>query len=123
MAEQDLKDKCECEVDEEEDGIVELEDEDGNLIKFHHITTMEHNDKEYVFLQAVDGDDDAVLEIFELDSDEQDGEMYDLLNPVDDDLYDVLYARLMKEIEEHAGCDCEDGECDCDEEGCNCHHE
>lgn len=122
MAEQDLKNKCECEVDEEENGIVELEDEDGNLIKFHHITTMEHDDKEYVFLQAVDGDD-AVLEIFELDSDEQDGEMYDLLNPVDDDLYDVLYARLMKEIEEHAGCDCGDGECDCDEEGCNCHHE
>ena len=123
MAEKELKDTCNCEPVEEETDIVELEDEEGNLIKFHHITTLEHEGKDYVFLQAVENEEGDEIEIFELSSEEQDGEMFDLLNPIEDELYETLYARLMKEIEEFDGCDCGEEGCDCGEEGCTCHHE
>lgn len=89
---------CGCEHD---DDIVVLQDENGNDVPFHYITTLEHEGNEYVYLQSADPDeDDLAVEIFELQTVEEDGEMFDTLLPVDDDLYEVLYTLLMQTIAE-----------------------
>ncbi len=93
---------CDCGCNHDED-VVMLQDESGKEIPFHYITTMEHEGKEYVFLQSADPEeDDLIVEIFELQAVEEDGEMYDCLYPIDDELYDVLYNKLMQEIAENA---------------------
>lgn len=87
-----------------EDDVVMLQDEEGNDIAFHFVTTMEHEGKNYVYLQAADddGDDGMVIEIFELESVEEDGEAYDRLFPVEDDLYEILYNKLLEEVQRQA---------------------
>ncbi len=101
---------CGCEHD---DDIVMLEDDEGNEIAFHYVTTLEHEGKEYVYLQAAEADeDDLVIEVFELETVEEDGEAYDRLYPVDDDLYEILYNKLMAEVN-----------AECEDEDCDCHHE
>ena len=42
-------DDCDCGC--EHDDVVVLQDENGNDVAFHYITTLEHEGKEYVFLQ------------------------------------------------------------------------
>lgn len=105
--------ECDCGCDHEGD-VVMLQDDKGNEVPFHYVYTMEHEGKEYVFLQAAEDEDEAI-EIFGLETVEEDGEYYDLLDPVDDDLYDVLYEKLLLVASEDA---CEDDECDC-----HCHHD
>ncbi len=92
---------CDCGC---EDDVVMLQDEEGNDIAFHFVTTMEHEGKNYVYLQAADddGDDGMVIEIFELESVEEDGEAYDRLFPVEDDLYEILYNKLLEEVQRQA---------------------
>ena len=91
---------CDCGC---EDDVVMLQDEEGNDIAFHFVTTMEHEGKNYVYLQTADEDeDDLVIEIFELESVEEDGEAYDRLYPVEDDLYEVLYNKLLEEVQKQA---------------------
>ncbi len=122
------KNKCECDCEcehGEEDDVVMLEDEQGNEIAFHYVTTLEHEGKDYVYLQAASEDEeDDGIEIYELETVEGDGdaEGYDSLYPVEDELYEVLYAKLMKLIEEE-GCDCDEEECRCHEDGCDCGNE
>lgn len=91
---------CDCGCDCENDDIVMLQDEDGNDVPFHYITTLEHEGAEYVYLQSADDEDDdeIEIEIFELQTVEEDGEMFDTLLPVDDDLYETLYTKLMQMI-------------------------
>jgi len=119
MCEENKKCNCGCEEHDHEEDVVMLEDEFGNEIAFHDITTMEYEGKEYVFLQAAEGEETDVLEIYELEEGEEEG--LDNLFPVEDELYETLYNLLMKEIEE-GGCDCgcEDDHCDC-EGDCDCH--
>ena len=113
MCEENKKCNCGCEEHVHEEEVVMLEDENGNQIAFHYITTMEYEGKEYVFLQPAEGEELDVLEIYELEASEEEG--MDNLFPVEDELYETLYNQLMKEIEE-GGCDCgcEDDHCDCD---------
>ena len=113
MCEENKKCNCGCEEHTHEEDVVMLEDENGNEIAFHYITTMEHEGKEYVFLQAAEGEDLDVLEIYELEASDEEG--LDNLFPVEDELYETLYNLLMKEIED-GGCDCgcEHDDCDCD---------
>ena len=102
---------CGCEHDHDcdcgcEDDVIMLQDENGNDVAFHFVTTMEHEGKNYVYLQTVDEDeDDLVIEIFELESVEEDGEAYDRLYPVEDDLYEVLYNKLLEEVQKQAELD------------------
>ena len=105
---------CGCEVDED---VVMLEDEEGNEIPFYHIATLDRDGKEYACLQQAD-DEDPIVEIYELQEVEEDGELFYNFLPIDDELYEVLYAQLEKEVSELTGedCDCEDDDCDC------CHH-
>lgn len=115
---------CGCEHDEEcdcgcEENVVMLQDADGNEVAFNYVYNMEHEGKEYVFLQAADaGEDDDEIEIFEIHTVEEDGQFYDMLDPVDDDLYDTLYEKLLLVAAEDA---CED-DCNCDDDDCDCHH-
>ena len=109
--------ECDCGC---EDEVVVLQDSDGNDVAFHYVYNMEHEGKEYVFLQAVDSED-GVVEIFSVQTVEENGEYFDTLDPVDDDLYDVLYEKLLLVASEDAcedDCDCEDEDCDC-----GCRHE
>lgn len=91
---------CDCGCDCENDDVVMLQDEEGNDVPFHYITTLEHEGAEYVYLQSADDEDDdeIAIEIFELQTVEEDGEMFDTLLPVDDDLYETLYTKLMQMI-------------------------
>lgn len=117
MADQ-VKDTNQEELDE---NLVMLEDEEGNEIAFHYITTIEHEGKDYVYLQAAndsEDDEEVALEIYELEELEEDGEKFDSLLPVDDELYEVLYTKLIDALKEHdeegCGCGCGDGDsCDC----------
>ena len=79
-----------------------LQDENGNDIPFHYITTLEHEGVEYVYLQSAEEEDDLAVEIFELQTVEEDGQLFDTLLPVDDDLYEVLYQKLMQVIVEQS---------------------
>lgn len=88
---------CDCGC--EHDDVVVLQDENGNDVAFHYITTMEHEGKEYVYLQSADEEDDNLaVEIFELQTVEEDGELFDTLLPIDDDLYEIMYEKLMFEL-------------------------
>ena len=97
--------------------LVTLLDDDGNEVKYRYMYNLEHEGTEYVFLQAAEGDEDEV-EIYSLHTVEEDGEFYDVLDPVEEELYDVLYEKLLQEAKEYYGDD------DChDEEHCHCHEE
>lgn len=100
---------CGCEVDED---VVMLEDEEGNEIPFYHIATLEHEGKEFACLQQAD-DEDPIVEIFELEEVQEADDVYYNFLPIDDDLYETLYAKLEAEVAAM------DGECDCDD--CDCH--
>lgn len=90
---------CDCDCGCEHDDVVVLQDENGNDVAFHYITTMEHEGKEYVYLQSADEEDDNLaVEIFELQTVEEDGELFDTLLPIDDDLYEIMYEKLMFEL-------------------------
>lgn len=106
------EDGCDCDED-----LVTLLDDDGNEVKYRYMYNLEHEGTEYVFLQAAEGDEDEV-EIYSLHTVEEDGEFYDVLDPVEEELYDVLYEKLLQEAKEYYG---DDG-CH-DEERCHCHEE
>ena len=90
-------DDCDCGC--EHDDVVILQDENGHDIAFHYITTLEHEGKEYVYLQSADdGEEDIAVEIFEIQTVEEDGELFDTLLPIDDELYEIMYEKLMFEI-------------------------
>ena len=100
---------CGCEVDED---VVMLEDEDGNEIAFYHIATLDRDGKEYACLQQAE-DEDPIVEIFELEEVEENGEFFYNFLPIDDELYESLYEQLEKEIAELTGEGCDDPDCEC----------
>ena len=100
---------CDCGCENVDEDVVMLQDENGNDIPFYYITSLEHDGKEYVCLQQAD-DEDPIVEIFELEEAEEDGEPYDNLLPIDDELYEVLFKQLLEEV---GGDDCDDPDCDC----------
>lgn len=109
-------DDCDCGCEED---VVMLQDENGNDVAFHFVTTLEHEGKNYVYLQGADDEDDeAVIEIFELESEEEGDEAYDRLYPVDDDLYEILYNKLLEEVQKQAELGDEDACEGCEEESC-----
>ena len=102
---------CDCGCESVDEDVIMLQDEEGNDIPFYYVTTLEHDGKEYVCLQQAD-DEDPVLEIFELEEAEEDGEPYDHFLPIEDELYELLYNQLMELM----------GEDDCEDPDCHCHH-
>lgn len=123
MADKKFHDECNCEHDHDEcacdcesDDVVVLQDEDGNDVTFHYVYNCTHEGKEYVFLQAAE-DDDESLEIFSFETVKKGDDFYDVLDPVDDDLYSILYDKLLLAASEDC---CEDGDCHCHEDHCDC---
>lgn len=105
---------CDCGCDVVDEDVVMLQDEEGHEIPFYHIATLESNGKEYACLQQAD-DEDPIVEIFELQEVEENGEPFYNFLPIDDDLYEALYKQLEEEVAAM-------GEDDCDDPDCDCHH-
>ena len=106
---------CDCGCEALDEDVVMLQDDEGNDIPFYYITSLEHDGKEYACLQTADeNEDDQVVEIFELEEIEEDGEPYYNFLPIDDELYEILFKQLL----EVAG-QADDG---CDDPDCDCHH-
>lgn len=78
----------------EEQNIVELIDEDGNVVEFEHLATIEHEGEYYIALVAADESDDEETEvvIMKIEGDE-DNETY---VPVEDDaLQAVIFEKFI----------------------------
>ena len=101
---------CDCGCADED--VVMLEDEDGNEIPFYHIATLERDGKEYACLQQAD-DEDPIVEIFELEEVEENGEFFYNFLPIEDELYEALYKQLEEEVAAMSEEDCDDPDCDC----------
>ena len=103
---------CDCGCEAVDEDIVMLQDEEGHDIPFYYITSIESNGKEYACLQQAE-DEDPIIEIFELQEVEEEGEIFYNFLPIDDDLYDALYKQLIEEVATMDGDDCDDPDCDC----------
>ena len=88
--------------------VVELVGEQGEVLKFYHIGTIEYKDEWYAFFQPsepMDGVDPDEIVIFKISGDES-GEV---LSPIDDEtLLDEVYEEFMRELAEDDECD---GDC------------
>lgn len=86
------------EVMEEDDGRVELIDDEGATHVFYHLGTMEHNGEMYAFFEpeeTVDNEEEGEVSIFRLA-----GEDSNELFPVDDDLLlEELFAEFSAKLE------------------------
>jgi uncharacterized protein YrzB (UPF0473 family) len=102
-------------VEETDDEVISLQNDDGKVINFHHVATIDYEDKWYVFFQPIENmegiEDDEVL-VFKLETDE---EKNDVFLPVeDDDLLNEIYAkyvRMVEECKENISDGCDEGSC------------
>ncbi len=104
--------------DEEESGIVELTDEDGQTKRFEHLQTIEYENDTYLVLIPLDDDDDEAGEEDEAeeeadeDGGEADGEQVEILKiekdekgediyvSCDDDLSQKIFDLFMEQLDE-----------------------
>lgn len=92
----DHDEECDCCSDEAE--IVELTDDNGKVMKFYHIGTLEYEGKPYAFFEAaeeIEGVDPDEVVIFEVS--EKDG---GLLPVEDDDLLDKVFNAFVEELDD-----------------------
>ena len=82
--------------DEQEGGIVELIDEDGQSVRFEHLMTLEHEGELYVMLTALeatpDTDEDEVF-ILKIDKDEQGEDCYVTID--DEDTLQAVFDKFV----------------------------
>lgn len=85
------------------DDVVELTDDQGNVLNFYHIGTIEYKDEWYVFFQPAEkmnGVDPDEVVIFRISGDEGN----EVLLPVEDeDLLEEVYNEFMRELDEDDG--------------------
>jgi hypothetical protein len=85
---------------EELTDVVELTGEQGDVLRFYHIGTIEYKDDWFCFFQPaepIEGTDPDELVIFKIGAE---GEK-EVLVPVDDEeLLDEVYAEFMRELED-----------------------
>lgn len=87
-------------IPEEEDNIVELTDEDGVVTKFEYLTTIEHEDAEYVVLMVLNEDgtepegDDGEVVILQIEQDENGEDIY--VSVEDDDVSQAVFEKFME---------------------------
>ena len=100
------------------DDVVELKTEDGQVLKFYHLATIEHKKRWFACFQPaekIEGLEPDEVIIYEIVGDEGD----ESLVPVEDEaLLDEVYDEFVKEMEE-----CDDEDCDChdhDHDDCDC---
>lgn len=94
-----MSEELENELDgEEEEELIELVDDDGNVIKFKLLDVTEYKGEKYVLLLAAEPNDEIAEDevvIFRLDEKEE------VLNPIeDDDLLQEVFDFYQNETEE-----------------------
>lgn len=103
-----LEEECDCEEAE----IVEFSDEQGKVMKFYHLDTIEYQSRFFAFFapaEEIEGIAEDELIIYEISGKPGEEELI----PVEDDaLLDAVYEEFCAIMEEG----CEDEDCDC------CHH-
>ena len=121
MDEKDLKHGETCCDDEGcdccEDEVVELTGDNGDVHKFYHIGTIDHNEKTYAFFQPaeeMEGVDPEEVIIFEIGEEER-----TLLPVEDEELLDEVYEAFCDALEDEDEEGEEDDGCGC---GCGCRH-
>lgn len=85
---------------EKDDGTVALTGDDGNVVRFFHIGTIEYKNEWFVFFQRAEpkeGIDPDEVVIFKLSGDGRDET---LLPVTDDDLLSEVYDEFMREMED-----------------------
>ena len=94
---------------DEEEGIIELEDEDGNVTRFEFIDAMEYEGTTYYALVPESDDDEAADQFVVLKEQEIDGEA--MLATVDsDEEYSMIGELFLQRFANLAGYDDEDEE-------------
>ena len=101
--EKEMQDELMEEYEEEEDRIIELEDDDGNVEKYYHIATIEYRKDMYCVFQKAEPEteeeEDEVV-IFRLN--EEAGELLPL---EDEQLLDEVFAEFCHQYEEFENSD------------------
>lgn len=121
-----MSDKYHEKVSNEElSDVVQLVGEDGDVLKFYHIGTIEYNDEWYAFFQPSDKEDSSSewegvdpdeLVIFRLG--EENGN--EVLSPIKDEaLLEEVYAEFMRELEEGEEFEDDEPSCDGNCKGCS----
>lgn len=92
---------------DEEEGIIELEDEDGNVVRFEFVDAMEHNGVTYYALVPETDDEEGADQFVVLKEQEINGEA--MLGTIDDDAeYAEIGEIFLQRFAEFAGYDDED---------------
>lgn len=96
---------------DEEEGVIELIDEDGKVTRFEFVDTVEHEGTVYYALVPEAEDDEAADQFVVLKEIENNGE-YMLVTIDDDDEYNSIGEIFLRRFAEYAGYeeDEEDGE-------------
>ena len=96
---------------DEEEGIIELEDEEGNVTRFEFVDQAEYNGTVYYALipEDFDEEDDGAAEFVVLKEQLVDGSVM-LATVDDDDEYNAVGEMFLKRFSEFPGLDGEDTE-------------
>ena len=82
----------------EEDGLIELIGDSGDVLKFVHIGTIEYKGKSYVFFSHAESEDTDSDEVVVFTIGQDNGE--DVLIPVEDEvLLQKVFDKFTKELE------------------------
>ncbi|MBO2516691.1 MAG: DUF1292 domain-containing protein [Clostridiales bacterium] len=94
-----------AEPEEEEDNIIELTDEDGCVVKFEYITTVDYEGEEYLIVMPVDEEhpeaeqeEEAEVVILKIEKDENDEDVYTSVD--DEQIGQAVFDRFMAMLEE-----------------------
>lgn len=114
-----LEQECDCdECDCDESEIVEFSDEQGRVMKFYHLDTIEYEGRFFAFFipaEEIEGIDPDELIIYEITGNPGEEELV----PVEDEaLLDAVYEEYCAMMEE-----CCDDDCDCCHHHEDCHHD
>ncbi len=93
------------EEDYEEQNIIELEDDEGNVEKFLHVATIDYKGEWYCFFQKADPeseDEEDEIVIFLLKGE---GEDQELLPLTDEQLMDEVFAEFCNQYEQYLNSD------------------
>ncbi len=92
------EDKNNVQVNDNEEEIVELTDESGNVLHFYHVATTEYKGKLYAFFQPAENIDGLEEdEVVVLEVNEQDGTLLPIL---DEKLLDEVYADFIETFDD-----------------------
>ena len=93
---------------EDDSNIVELVDEDGNILRYEHVGTIEYKGEWYCFFtpetaaEEADEDEGEEIAVFRLVGDE-DNETLEIVD--DDDLLNEVFAEFCNQYEDSEGAD------------------